>query len=297
MLLSGAILLAVLTWRFRAPFRNDNPIVLEEEGSEGMEFLFFGDSGSGLPAQFKLAEALERYCLTHAVRAVFLLGDNFYPIGVQSVDDPQWQSKFREPYQKPCLGQIPFYPVLGNHDYKGQAAAQIDYSQTQKHWRMPDRFYSVQFGEFAKIIALDTNIADICGLSNHCVLDFLRASLLDKPGPLRIVMGHHPIHSSSGKYGSTLLGRVLRSFMCKTGAIYIAGHSHHLEHRQDADCSLNLFVSGGGGASLYETRDDDAETRFVQSNHGFLRVKVSRDGNLFTFFDTELRGLYSFRDR
>ncbi|WP_141732138.1 metallophosphoesterase [Oligoflexus tunisiensis] len=293
----ACILVAYLTWRLRAPLGKENPIILREEATEEMEIIFFGDSGSGLPEQFKLAEALERYCLTHPLRAVFLLGDNFYPAGVQSVDDPQWQTKFRDAYEKPCLSRIPFYPILGNHDYKGHPAAQIAYTQTQKHWRMPHRFYSVQFGELAKIIALDTNIADICGLAEHCTLDFLRESLKDTSVTHRIVIGHHPIYSASGKYGATLLGRVLRSYLCESGALYIAGHSHHLEHRHDADCSLDLFISGGGGADLYETRSNDLGTRFVQSNHGFLRLKLSKAGRELTFFDSELKELYSFRDR
>lgn len=297
LLIFASILVGFVTWRLKAPLRKENPIILKEPGAETMEFIFIGDSGSGLPEQFRLADALEHYCLTHPLRAVFLLGDNFYPVGVRSVDDPQWQTKFRDAYEKPCLGRIPFYAILGNHDYKGHPAAQIAYTQTQKQWRMPHRFYSVQFGDLAKIIAIDSNVADVCGFSEHCTLDFLRTALQDQTVPFRIVIGHHPIFSSSGKYGATVLGRVLRSFMCKTGATYIAGHSHHLEHRQDADCALDLFISGGGGASLYEIRKDDPGTRFVQSNHGFLRVKVSKAGSAFTFFDSDLKELYSFPDR
>lgn len=292
------LVVAFFAWRNPAPAGDGTPIVLQESGEDGQEFIFFGDNGSGEPDQFKLAAAMERYCLNHKVRAVFMLGDNFYPAGVKSVDDPQWQSKFREPYEKPCLGQVPFYAVLGNHDYRGHPAAQIAYSKTQRHWHMPNRFYSVQFGEIAKIIAIDTNYADLCGLSSFCVLDFMRAALKDSAVPLRIVIGHHPMQSASGKYGTTsFLGRVLRWSMCKTGAIYIAGHSHHLEHRQDADCSLELFVSGGGGASLYEIRRDDPDTRFAQSEHGFLRLRASKAGNDFTFFDSELKELYSYRHR
>jgi tartrate-resistant acid phosphatase type 5 len=296
-LMLAFILVGYQIWRLRAPLDLKNPNILHEEATEEMEIIFFGDSGSGEPEQFKLAEALERYCLTHPPRAVFLLGDNFYPVGVKSVDDPQWQTKFREPYGTPCLSQVPFYPILGNHDYKGQPAAQIAYTQTQKQWRMPHRFYSVQFGELAKIIALDTNIADVCGFAEHCTLDFLRESLKDTSVTHRIVIGHHPIYSSSGKYGATVLGRVLRSYLCESGALYIAGHSHHLEHRQDAECSLDLFISGGGGADLYDTRSNDPGTRFVQSKHGFLRLKLSKAGRELTFFDSELKELYSFRDR
>ena len=47
------------------------------------------------------------------IDAVILLGDNFYNIGVESVTDPQWDSKFETPYANINL---PFYPALGNHD-------------------------------------------------------------------------------------------------------------------------------------------------------------------------------------
>ena len=48
-----------------------------------------------------------------------LLGDNIYDSGVTSVTDPQWQTKFEIPY----MGvNLPFYVVLGNHDYGGNGA-------------------------------------------------------------------------------------------------------------------------------------------------------------------------------
>lgn len=156
-------ILAFMAWRNQAPSWDGSPLVIEQKAESPLEILFFGDNGSGLPEQFKVSEAMERYCLTHHLAAVFMLGDNFYPQGVKTIDDAQWQNKFRDPYEKPCLGQIPFYAILGNHDYKGRPEAQIAYSHEQKFWHMPHRFYSVQFGDLAKIIAIDTNIPDLCG--------------------------------------------------------------------------------------------------------------------------------------
>jgi tartrate-resistant acid phosphatase type 5 len=290
-----ATIIAFLAWRSPAPTWDGSPIELEQKVEDSAEFLFLGDNGSGLPDQYKVAQAMERYCLTHNLSAVFMVGDNFYPVGVKNTTDPQWQNKFRDPYEKPCLGKIPFYPTLGNHDYKGQAAAQIAYSHTQNLWRMPHRFYSVQFGDLAKVIAIDTNILDVCGSPAHCVIDFLFKALKEKSIPNRIVFGHHPSSSSSMKYGPTLVGRVLRRLLCDTGATYISGHSHHLEHRQDLACSLDLFISGGGGAALYEVRKGDPQSLFAQSAHGFLSLRVTKTDRVFTFYDSELRPLYSYK--
>ncbi len=287
--------LAFLAWRSTAPGWDGSPIVLHEKAEDQVELLFFGDSGSGLPDQFKVSEAMERYCLTHHLAAVFMLGDNFYPQGVKNPSDPQWQSKFRDPYEKPCLSQVPFYAILGNHDYKGHPEAQIAYSHSQKQWRMPHRFYSVQFGELAKIIAIDTNIPDLCGSSAFCALDFMRKALADRSLPLRIVIGHHPITRTSGKHEASLSAWFIHKSLCGSGALYISGHSHHLEHRQDKDCSLDLFVSGGGGAQLYPIHSGDPLARFAQSTHGFLSLSASRAESNFSFFDVDLRPLYSYK--
>jgi hypothetical protein len=60
LLIFASILVGFLTWRLKAPLRKENPIILKEPGAETMEFIFVGDSGSGLPEQFQLADALER---------------------------------------------------------------------------------------------------------------------------------------------------------------------------------------------------------------------------------------------
>src|SRR5262249_57118817 len=55
------------------------------------------------------------------------VGDNFYPVGMESLKDPRWQTWWEDMYG-PL--KIVFYPVLGNHDWYDfdSPAAQILYS-------------------------------------------------------------------------------------------------------------------------------------------------------------------------
>ena len=61
-------------------------------------FLFFGDAGTGSKEQFQAAASMEDYCKNSKCDFVALLGDNFYPSGVTSINDPLWNSAFESPY-------------------------------------------------------------------------------------------------------------------------------------------------------------------------------------------------------
>src|SRR5580700_8912217 len=94
------------------------PIVANPENAQ-FSFLIFGDWGRGgefhqrdVAIQMGVAAAA-RHC-----RFIVSVGDNFYEKGVQTATDPQWKSSFEAVYTAPSLG-VPWYVILGNHDYKG----------------------------------------------------------------------------------------------------------------------------------------------------------------------------------
>mmetsp|Transcript_110986 Transcript_110986/g.220747 ORF Transcript_110986/g.220747 Transcript_110986/m.220747 type:complete len:387 (-) Transcript_110986:40-1200(-) len=67
--------------------------------------------------QRAIAEAMgQRMALLGDVQFVVNLGDSFYPGGVVSKTDPQWDEKWRNIYSKE-LRSVPWYSVYGNHDY------------------------------------------------------------------------------------------------------------------------------------------------------------------------------------
>lgn len=119
---------------------------LLSDGPAKLSFVSFGDWGCGPhncmmsqqdtnPVAAKTADFVMAEMAASAKAAdsrfVLALGDNFYWRGVQSENDPLWQSVFEERSTLPGL-QTPWFVILGNHDHYGNADAQIIYSQKQK---------------------------------------------------------------------------------------------------------------------------------------------------------------------
>jgi acid phosphatase len=258
---------------------------------KAVTLIFVGDTGSGSTEQKTVAGLMEELCVTFRPAGVVLLGDNFYYTGVESTRDPLWESRFETVYSGDCLKKIPFYAILGNHDYRGVADAQIEYTRVRAgRWTMPARFYSLKFGNIVEIGAADTTIADRCWLPALCSIDWLIDKLSNSSARWKVLVGHHPI-LSGGKYRSLkgLAYFALPSLYCRSGAhAYISGHDHGLQHLQTfdswADCSIEQFVSAGGGASLYEITNLPGRTRFASSAHGVLLGRFSATEQQYDFF-------------
>jgi len=106
----------------------------------GLSFVVVGDWGKGNADQKIVAASLGEVAAAVQARFVITTGNNFYPDGVSGVDDSTWQRVLEQVYTAPAL-DIPWYPVLGNHDYRGNEEAQIQYSRSSSHWDLPARFY------------------------------------------------------------------------------------------------------------------------------------------------------------
>ena len=85
--------------------------------SESLSFIAVGDWGSGTDTQTKTAAAMAEWAETHEAKFVVSLGDNFYPTGVTSVDDPQFDTKWKNVYNQSYLRNLPWYISVGNHDH------------------------------------------------------------------------------------------------------------------------------------------------------------------------------------
>jgi tartrate-resistant acid phosphatase type 5 len=261
-----------------------------ESELQKLTLLTMGDWGSGSQSQKTTAVVLEKLCVERSADAVVLLGDNFYMHGVQSVTDELWKTRWKDIYGGPCLSRIPFYVSLGNHDYDGNAEAQIRYSEVEPgHWIMPARAFTVRFGKLLTLTNMDTNYPEKCWIPGLCSLDWLQRSLDEStPSRWRIAVGHHPVMSGGKHKRLNPYARwTVPPFLCKNAFdMYWAGHDHALEHLEgrtrDIDCDIRQMVLGGGGGDLYSVTAMNPQTKFKLSSNGvgvgvFTPAKVTME--------------------
>jgi tartrate-resistant acid phosphatase type 5 len=269
------------------------------ESSKEPKICALGDSGDGGDTQRRVAQAMTRFGCTD----ILLLGDNFYPAGVTSLDDPQWQTAFRIPYRALLEAGATFYPVLGNHDY-AQNRGRVDYTQFQvqyhsqrlPQWHMPAKTYSFQLGENFCAIATDTNQL------NTQQADWIRTQVRAAPCSWKVAFGHHPI-VSSGHHGST--GGRVESFLrpaLEGVHLFLCGHEHSFQDEGNIPVNpsrgdgprFRHLVIGTGGAHHYPVREHQTpDLRYAESTYGFLHLEPSPTRMKFTFYNANLEARYS----
>ncbi|MBK9974793.1 MAG: metallophosphoesterase [Planctomycetes bacterium] len=219
--------------------------------SGSLRLLVLGDWGSGQIEQWQVAQGMETLAASlKGFHAGLMLGDNFYPGGVSSIDDPLWSQYFEQVYDTPHLGQLHWHALLGNHDHAGSVRAQFEYTRKNPRWHMPWFFWSHTFhsasGPLVKVVAIDTNRKFGQWAAQ---MHFLDRELECSPDLPVVVCGHHPIYTC-GKLGA--LPRVkyeLRDKLVRAGVkAYISGHEHN--QQLIVRDGLTQLVQGGGGKVL-----------------------------------------------
>jgi tartrate-resistant acid phosphatase type 5 len=274
-------------------------------GSEAgvIKFVAIGDTGKGNDGQYQVANAIKNKCAQDGCDFVVLLGDNIYSHGVNSIDDPSFETKFELPYQDINL---PFYLILGNHDYGGTDAGigyevyksvyQVQYTEHSKKWNMPRHYYHFR-KENITFFALDTN-AQLYGLDNEQRQDVAQW-LATASTPWKIAFGHHPYksngeHGNAGEYNLVsgipiASGEKVKSFAediwCGKVDLYIAAHDHNRQWL-NTDCGGTKLVISGAGADTDLLRGSNPAL-FQKTTLGFLYVRI--EGNKLTgqFLDTK----------
>jgi tartrate-resistant acid phosphatase type 5 len=252
-------------------------------GKADPTFLAIGDWGRGNETQQQVAAAMARVAQEEPLGFVVSTGDNFYRLGVTSTHDPLWKRFFEDVYSAPSL-MVPWYPVLGNHDHKGNAMAQVAYSQASARWSMNGAYY------WRAVQLQDASQADLFFLATTPIIDkysglawylpgntdeqvvWLEQALATSRARWKIVVGHHPVFSG-GKHGSTaVLVKLLTPLFKRYGVnVYLNGHDHDLQH---------VLVDGvhyltSGAAASPRPAGGTSGTLFASSEPGFLRARLS----------------------
>ncbi len=268
---------------------------------ERLNFYVIADSGrNGHYEQRAIAEFMGE--LTDYVEPEFIVsaGDTHHYMGVESISDPLWMTNFELVYSHPEL-MVPFYPVLGNHEYRGNTQSVIDYSDVSRRWQMPARYYTnVAEGAQTSIrmIYVDTpplidkyrkdseKYPDAVEQSAEQQLQWIDSVLTASTERWKIVVGHHPIYAYTTKSSSERtdmqerLDTLLRHHNVD---MYISGHIHSFQHLRAKGSDIDYIVNSS--AALAREVEPIEETQFCAGTEGFLVVSATQEELETTMID------------
>lgn len=258
-----------------------------------MYFLSFGDWGDNTIIKKQIYDLI----VEKSPNAIISLGDNFYDFGIQSEYDPLLKLQYEHYFPN-----LPFYAILGNHDYLGNTRAQMIYSKMNPSWIMPYRYYDQGYQD-VHLIAIDTfDMAttesfknSICmgmnifhynsvqhALQEDNQMKWLEYVLMTSRSKWKIVFGHYPIFSN-GVHGNTeeLTKNLLPILKKYKVNLYLSGHDHNICHCEDD--GLHCLVSGAGSRSTPITHKKGFTP--LSSDTGVAYIRTSMKTLEFGFYN------------
>lgn len=290
-----------------------------EATSGSSEILMIGDWGyEDMAAQTKVAAGMAAYTRKNSIHpsALFLLGDNWYGALEGGVKSSRWHDGFEAMYPSDTF-DCQAYCVLGNHDYQrwpeSKVEAELAYARAgHTRWTMPSRWYTFEFPKQSPLItfiALDSNMPHSKPLAPGSrdftltpeergqQLAWLEEELKrPRITPYLAVLAHHPVYSN-GPHGDhpTLIQDWDPLFRKHNVTLYLAGHDHDLQHLEFEGHPTSFFLSGGGGADLYDFKVDPAmRGPYGQKLYGFSHLSVTPKQLTLRHLDGGGRLLHAF---
>ena len=264
--------------------------------SKSLNFLLMGDFGRyGQFYQKEVALQMGKAAATIESDFVVAVGDNFYPNGVQSTQDYSWIASFESIYTHYDL-QTPWYVALGNHDYRGNIQAQIDYSKLSRRWHMPSAYFSKTFelkdGNKVLMVVMDTSpfidsyhekgsdmYENIIVQDTTAQKKWIEKQLAttDEAVKWKIVVGHHPLYSGGKRKDNPDTKAFEEKFAnmfdkYKVDA-YFCGHEHDLQIIKPKGRYTTQFLSG----TACEVRPTGSRegTIFAAEKAGFMTFSLN----------------------
>ena len=269
-------------------------IIWQSAAVAQINFLVVSDNGrNGAYLQKPIASLMGQMAESEDFEAVLALGDVHHYMGIESISDPLWMTNFELVYSHPEL-QIPWYPILGNHEYRGNTQAVIDYSAVSRRWEMEGRYYSKVFeddGVSVRIVFIDTvplidkyrydkeGYPSAAGQNMDKQLKWLEKELSNAHEDWIVVVGHHPVYAFTDKdesERSDLQKRLLPILERHNVNMYICGHIHNFQHIRPEGSRIDFIVNTS--ASLSRTKVGDVEgTVFTSGEAGFSILRCDKD--------------------
>lgn len=247
---------------------------------------------NGYYDQKPIAELMGNMAETLGPECVVAAGDVHHFEGVVSVNDPLWMTNYELIYSHPEL-MIAWYPLLGNHEYRGNTQAVLDYGKVSRRWEMGGRYYTRTFdedGTTVRLIFVDTTpliakyreesdkYPDACKQSVDEQLKWLDNTLKQAKEDWVIVVGHHPIYAETSKddVERNDMQRVLLPVLKKYNnvSLYVCGHIHNFQHIRMKGDNIDYVVNSSG--SLARKVKPIEGTVFCSPEPGFSVISATK---------------------
>ena len=222
---------------------------------------------NGYYDQKTIAELMGTMAETIGPEAIIAAGDIHHFNGVASVNDPLWTTNYEHIYSHPEL-MLDWFPILGNHEYRGNTQAVLDYAKVSRRWMMPARYYTKVFNKknvSVRIVFLDTTPLidryreetdknpDAVKQDVQKELDWLDQTLRQAKEDWVIVVGHHPIYAETSKAEderTDMQKRVMPILhRYNNVSIYACGHIHNFQHIRMKGDPIDYVVNSAGALS------------------------------------------------
>lgn len=232
-----------------------------------LNFYMANDLGrNGYYDQKPIAELMGTMAETIGPECVIAAGDIHHFEGVRSVSDPLWMTNYELIYAHPEL-MIAWHPILGNHEYRGNTQAVLDYTQVSRRWEMPARYYTKTYadnGTSLRLVWIDTTplidkyrndsatYPDAGRQDADRQLAWLDSVLTAAHEDWVIVVGHHPIYAETPKSESEradMQRRVDPILRRHHVDIYACGHIHNFQHLRVAGSDIDYVVNSSASLS------------------------------------------------
>lgn len=216
-------------------------------------FVVFGDTRRRLPAElFRESADAERLLVIRALAeenpAFVVNTGDLVARGSRAGD---WRA-FHEENRPIFSKRIPYFPLLGNHEFYGDDRLALDHYFASFPGLRRRRWYEIRFRSVL-VAALDSNfdeMEDPEARDQDAWLERLLAAAERDPGVRHVlVCTHHPPYTNSRVHGGSraVQERFVRRLTPKA-RVFLSGHVHSYE-RFEKD-GRQFVVTGGGGAPL-----------------------------------------------
>lgn len=268
-----------------------------------LNFFLANDLGrNGYYDQKPIAELMGNMAEQIDIECVIAAGDVHHFEGVRSVSDPLWMTNYELIYSHPEL-MIPWYSILGNHEYRGNTQAVIDYTNVSARWNMPARYYTKTFendGVSVRLVMLDTapliskyrkdteQYPDACKQDLDRQLAWTDSVLTVAKEDWVLVIGHHPIYAETPKNNSersdmqNRLDTILRKHRVD---MYLCGHIHNFQHIRMPGNNIDYIVNSS--ASLSREVKPIKGTLFCSGEPGFSLITADKNSLSLHMIDKE----------